>query len=116
MARAIGGTSRSMLSTGASLSLAPRPGNAAHHTSTSPGSSPGQSRKTLAPPPAYGKQNRRKRALGLARGDTHHGLRLGRAALCSPLVRIRPPGFVELGLIAKRRQHVARPVLRELIR
>src|ERR1039457_5028533 len=49
---------------GVSISRVPRPGNSTGQTSTSAGKPSDQVRKIEAPVPAYGKQNRRRRACG----------------------------------------------------
>jgi hypothetical protein len=54
---------------GGSINRCSRPGSLTAHTSISGGKSAAQVRKIPAPPPAYGKQNRRKRACGFGAAE-----------------------------------------------
>src|SRR5687767_3532605 len=63
-------TSGSSCRKGFSLNLVSRPGSSTASSSTSGGSADGQGRKTVEPPPAYGKQTSRNAACGFGRGRT----------------------------------------------
>jgi hypothetical protein len=54
---------------GGSINRCSRPGSLTAHTSISGGKSAAQVRKIPAPPPAYGKQNRRMRACGFGAAE-----------------------------------------------